>query len=45
MSKEVKLALIVGAGIVIGNIVQAFIQPMITKKAVAKAIEEGDTEE
>ena len=41
MSKEIKLALIIGAGFVVGGIMQSFIQPMLMKKAVKEVAEEG----
>jgi len=39
MSKEVKLALIIGVGFVIGGIIQGIIQPMIMKGNVEKALD------
>tara|TARA_R100001015_G_C4470573_1_gene54384 strand:+ start:110 stop:241 length:132 start_codon:yes stop_codon:yes gene_type:complete len=42
MSKEVKLALIIGCGFVIGGVIQSFLQPMLMKKSVKETITEGE---
>ena len=41
MSKEVKLALIIGAGFVVGGILQSFIHPLLMNKAVNDVAEES----
>jgi hypothetical protein len=42
MNKDLKLALIIGVGFVIGGIIQAFVQPMIAKKQIKDVITETE---